>query len=131
MTRDSVDELLTRRWTQFADEVRSLLASPATKLGEALPPMEQGVYVLFDEYGTLTYAGIATNLFDRFRKHVSGDESHAIQRALAERFPDRTERRKFMKENVSAKWQIIRDPLRLADLERLLIWLNQPIWNRR
>jgi hypothetical protein len=79
----------------------------------------------------MTYVGIAANLCDRFRKHVSGDESHAIQRALAERFVDRTARRSFIKENVRAKWIVQKDPARLADLERLLIWLYQPTWNRR
>jgi excinuclease UvrABC nuclease subunit len=128
---DSIESLFERRWQQFAADIRSLLGSPPCNLGNARPPEEPGVYVLFDEYTTMTYAGIAIDLCDRFHKHVSGDESHAIQRALAERFPDRTARRKFIKENVQAKWLVTKDATRLADLERLLIWLYQPVWNRR
>lgn len=128
---DSIDALLNRRWMQFASDVRSLLERTGITLGEATPPRESGVYVLFDEYAMLTYVGIATNLCDRFHKHISGDESHAIQRALVDRFPDRTERRTFMKENIRAKWLVYNDAARLADLERLLIWLYQPAWNRR
>ena len=67
---DSIDTILTRRWDQFANEVRSLLSSPACTLGEATPPKAPGIYVLIDEYTTITYAGIATNLCDRFHKHI-------------------------------------------------------------
>jgi excinuclease UvrABC nuclease subunit len=123
---DSIESLLQRRWKQFAVDVRALLGSSTYNLGNACPPEESGIYVLFDEYTTLTYAGSAANLCDRFHKHVSGDESHAVQRALADRFPDRSERRTFIKENVQAKWLVISDPIKIADLERLLIWLYQP-----
>jgi excinuclease UvrABC nuclease subunit len=128
---DSMDSLISRRWEQFGGDVRSLLSRPGCKLCEIDSPCEPGIYILFDEFSTLTYAGMAANLCDRFHKHVSGDESHAIQRALAERFPDRAERRRFIKENVQAKWLVMHNRNRLADLERLLIWLYQPIWNRR
>jgi excinuclease UvrABC nuclease subunit len=128
---ESIESLLTRRWDQFADDLRQLLSGRACTLGEALAPRESGIYVLFDEHTTLTYAGMARDLCDRFHKHISGDESHAIQRALAERFTDRTERRKFIKENVQASWRVVSGAVRLADLERLVIWLYQPSWNRR
>jgi excinuclease UvrABC nuclease subunit len=94
---DSLETLLARRWEQFADDIRVLMSQSSWQLREAAPPRESGVYVLFDEYSTLTYAGLAKNLADRFCKHISGDESHTIQRALADRFPDRIERRKFIK----------------------------------
>ncbi len=128
---DSIDTLLQRRWEQFAGEIRSLLQTPAITLGETRPPKEAGVYILFDEYTTIAYVGIAKDLYDRFCKHISGDESHAIQRALADRLPNRLERRKFIKEHVRAKWLVHSDATRLADLERLLIWLYQPPWNKR
>jgi excinuclease UvrABC nuclease subunit len=128
---DSIDSLLTRRWDHFADDVRSLLRGDALTLGEADPPSQSGIYALLDEYMTITYVGIAVNLCDRFHKHISGDESHAIQRALTDRFPDRVERRQFIKENVRVKWLLVSESTRLADLERLLIWLYQPPWNRR
>ncbi len=128
---DSIDSLLKRRWEQFAGNIRSLLANPTCELGKAQPPRELGVYVLFDEYTTLAYAGISANLSDRFLKHVSGDESHAIQHALSVRFPDRVERRRFIKDRVQVKWLVVHDPNKLADIERLLIWLYEPIWNRR
>jgi excinuclease UvrABC nuclease subunit len=128
---DSIESLLQRRWDQFSGDVRLLLRSPSVAFGHESPPRASGVYVLFDEYSTIAYVGIAADLNDRFCKHVSGDESHAIQRALAQRFPDRVERRRFIKENVQAKWLVSDDLVRLADLERLLIWLYQPPWNRR
>jgi excinuclease UvrABC nuclease subunit len=128
---DSIDDLLARRWQQFSSDIRSLLVSPAREFGSAMPPRSPGVYILQDEFQTYTYVGIATDLQDRFRKHLSGDESHAIQRAYAVRFPDRSDRRDFIRANIWAKWLVIEDPIRLGDMERILIWLLQPVWNRR
>ena len=128
---DSLDDLLLRRWQQFSIEVKSLMQGSSDTLGEATPPEESGVYVLFDEYTTISYVGVAVNLRDRLHKHISGDESHAIQRAYEDRFPDRTERRDFIKCNVRAKWLLVRDRHKAADFERLLIWLFQPLWNRQ
>jgi excinuclease UvrABC nuclease subunit len=130
-TMDDLREKLLQRWEQFSREVMSLFRSEGYALGQANPPDEPGVYVLLDET-TVVYVGIATNLNDRLRnKHISGDESHAIQRAYADRFPDRIERRGFIKQHVRAKWLVLNDPGRAADLERLLIWLYEPSWNRR
>lgn len=131
-TNDDLREKLLQRWERFSLEVVSLMRSDPYTLGEADPPHEPGVYVLLDEEKSVVYVGIAANLNDRLRnKHISGDESHAIQRAFANQFPDRIERRRFIKENVRAKWLIVTDPNRAADLERLLIWLFAPTWNRR
>lgn len=130
--KNSYDDLAMQRWTEFSIEVESLLQSRPYALSEADPPNSPGVYVLYDENMTLTYAGIATDLRNRLlNKHVSGDESHAIQRAFRNRFPDRASRREFIKRNVRAKWMLVQDPARAADLERLLIWLFQPAWNLR
>ena len=129
---DSLDDILIRRWDQFSLDVKSLMRSDSRALGEADPPEEPGAYILLDEYMTIVYVGIAGNLRDRLvSKHVSGDESHALQRAYADRFQDRSQRREFIKQNVWTKWLPVTDPVRLADLERLLIWLLQPPLNRR
>ena len=126
---DSINDLLMQRWRQFSSEVELLMRCAPLTLGNAHPPEERGVYVFYDENETISYVGIAANLHDRFHKHVSGDESHAIQRAYKDRFPDRTLRRRFIKDNVRAKWLILNTPYMCADLERLIIWLLQCPWN--
>ncbi len=63
-------------------------------------------------------------------KHLSGDDNHAIQRAFKEQFPDRFLRREHMKVHVCARWLVVPDPARTSALERLLIWLYKPEWNR-
>jgi excinuclease UvrABC nuclease subunit len=132
MMESSNDALAMQRWKEFSTEVESLLQSPSQVLGEANPPNTSGVYVLYDENMTLSYVGIATDLRNRLlNKHLSGDESHAIQRAYKLEYPDRAARREFIKHNVRAKWMQVDDPARAADLERLLIWLFQPPWNLR
>ena len=128
---DSIDDLLMRRWRLFSSEVETLMRSTPHFLGEADPPEERGVYMFFDENATISYVGIAANLRDRLHKHVSGDESHAVQRAYKDRFPDRTLRRKFIEDKVRARWLSVSDPEKSADLERLIIWLFQPPWNQR
>lgn len=126
------DELAMRRWGEFSQEVDSLLERPPHTLGEANLPSSPGVYVLYDENMTLSYVGIATDLRDRLlSKHISGDESHAVQRAYRSKFPNREKRREFIKQQVQVKWTTIDEPARAADLERLLIWLFQPAWNLR
>jgi excinuclease UvrABC nuclease subunit len=128
---DSIEDRLMGRWQLFSARIESLLQSDSIPIGEANPPEEPGIYVLLDESMRVLYVGLATNLRDRLHKHVSGDESHAIQRAFKEHFPDRSERRRFIKRNVSVKWELVDDPVQLADTERLLIWLLQPVWNRQ
>ena len=130
---DDLQAKVLQRWEQYSHDVESLLASPLYTLGEADPPEDPGVYLLLNGNTTITYVGKSTkSLHDRLlRKHLSGDESHAIQRALQKQFPDRFERRQYIRENVGAKWLVIDDPIRIADLERLLIWLFQPPWNRQ
>jgi fumarate hydratase class II len=41
---DSIELLLSRRWDQFAGDVRALLSGPACTLGEAMPTKEPGIY---------------------------------------------------------------------------------------
>jgi hypothetical protein len=116
---------LLQRWQQFSSDVESLLRSPSYPLAEADLPKVPGVYVIIDEQLQACYVGKATrSLRDRvLSKHVSGDESHALQHAYKDRFPNRLERRKFLRENLRVKWLRVDDLVRIADLERLLIWL--------
>jgi excinuclease UvrABC nuclease subunit len=129
---DEIQLRMLRRWDQFFSDVKALLQSPSHRIIEADLPSEPGVYIIVDEQLEHCYVGKATrSLQDRVViKHVSGDESHALQRAYMNRYPDRLERRKYIKENLKVKWLQISDPQRLADLERLLIWLLQPLHNR-
>lgn len=64
--------------------------------------------------GEIQYVGEAKGsggLRDRLlQKHISGDESHAKQRAMQNRFPDRMRRREYIRNNVAAKWVLIDDP---------------------
>lgn len=131
MSIESIDDLLERRWREFADDVKRLTAGHAAPLGQANLPEQPGIYLLLDEREVIAYVGIAANLRDRLNRHVSGDESHAGQRAFQDQLPDRSRRRIYIKEHVQAKWLQVEDWQRLADLERLLIWLLQPAWNRR
>ena len=115
---DDLSKLMLERWQQFLPLVNELMRSTSFTLGEATPPNESGVYMLYDEEEMVRYVGKATGssgLQDRLlRKHVSGDESHAIQRAYVKRFPDRSKRRIFIKEKVRAKWITI--PIQLWSL---------------
>ena len=116
------------------DDVAALLAAPSVLLGVANPPDVSGVYMLSvgDE---IVYAGEAKGskgLRDRLlRKHISGDDNHAIQRAYKAEFPDRALRRNHIKSAVSARWLPIADPARVSTVERFLIWLYEPPWNEK
>jgi excinuclease UvrABC nuclease subunit len=129
---DEIQSRMLRRWDQFFSDVTALLQSPSYRIVEADLPSAPGVYIIVDEQLQDCYVGKATrSLQDRvINKHVSGDESHALQRAYMNRYPDRLERRNYIKENLKVKWLHISDTQKLADLERLLIWLLQPMHNR-
>jgi hypothetical protein len=74
----------------------------------------------------------AKGLRDRLlSKHISGDDNHAIQRAFKPDFPDRGLRRDHIKRTVSARWLPIADPARVSTVERFLIWLYDPPWNKK
>lgn len=85
--------------------------------------------------GNVKYVGEAKGgkgLRDRLlSKHMSGDDNHAIQRAYKLDFPDRSLRREHIKKTVFARWLPIADPARVSVVERLLIWLYNPPWNRK
>ena len=84
---------------------------------------------------TVMYVGEAkgsNGLRDRLlSKHISGDESHAIQRAFVVAFPDRKLRRDHIKHTVAAKWVVIDDGGRIPAVEQFLIWLYDPEWNKK
>ena len=113
-------------------DVLSILSRSPVPLGKATPPTSIGVYI-FSVDNIITYVGEAKGslgLRDRLlNKHVSGDDRHAIQRALAVEFPDRQLRRAHLLEHVDVRWLELDDPGRVSAVERLLIWLLKPPWN--
>jgi hypothetical protein len=127
---DRLDEILAA----IAVDVRTLLASRAVPLAKADPPETSGVYVL-SVGEEVTYVGEAKGskgLRDRLlRKHISGDDGHAIQRAYLTDFPDRLKRRRHILEHVHARWLVISDPDRVSAVERVLLCLYRPAWNKK
>ena len=127
-----VDEL-GQCLAELRSDVEKLLLAVPVSLGAANPPNSTGVYMLLVDQKTV-YIGEAKGskgLRDRLlSKHLSGDDNHAIQRAFKESFPDRTHRREHIKNHVFVRWISIQDRARVSSLERLLIWLFKPAWNR-
>ena len=119
---------------EIAEDVRALRLAPAVPLGKASPPRTSGVYML-SVGGDVTYVGEAKGsggLRDRLlNKHLSGDDNHAIQRAYLLEFPDRAARRAHIREHVLARWHAIPDTDRASAVERILICLYQPPWNKK
>lgn len=118
----------------IGDDVAALLASPSVSLGMANPPNVPGVYMLLvdDEIVYVGEAKGSKGLGDRLlSKHMSGDDNHAIQRAFKPDFPDRGLRRDHIKRTVSARWLSIADTARVSTVERFLIWLYEPAWNKK
>lgn len=115
-------------------DVEELMRAPSVSLGVAAPPNSPGVYVLLVD-DRVVYVGEARGakgLKDRLlSKHLSGDDNHAIQRAFKDKFPDREERRAHIKKVVFARWLAVNDHNRVSALERLMIWLLDPEWNRK
>src|SRR5882672_11870437 len=127
MPPSSVEEALAL----VRDDVDKLLATLPELLGLARPPNVHGVYMFLVD-GAVMYVGEAKGregLRDRLlSKHISGDDSHAIQRAYKLDFPDRALRREHIKKTVFARWLTIADPARVSAVEQLLIWLYNPPW---
>jgi hypothetical protein len=115
-------------------DIEDLLSAPLMLLGAASPPSDNGVY-MFVHDSTIVYVGEAEGsggLYDRLlRKHLSGDDNHALQRAFKEQFPNRRERRDHLGNNIHVRWVSISDPDRVAAVERLAIWLFRPPWNKK
>jgi excinuclease UvrABC nuclease subunit len=111
--------------------ITQLLAAPPVLLGEAKPPATPGVYAFVHE-AQIRYIGEARNLADRLlRKHLSGDEGHILQHVFAPAYPDRLQRREFIKGNVHAQWVCLPDAATASVVERVLIWTLRPEWNRK
>jgi hypothetical protein len=119
---------------EFSQAVERLLAAEALVIGESDPPKLPGVYAFVID-GEHIYVGEAKGsggLYDRIvRKHVSGDEGHALQRHFRVNFPDRTIRRDHIMRNVQVKWVVIEDYLLVSVVERMAIWLLNPPLNRK
>ena len=130
--RDSWRNRRDDGWELFSQDLESLVTSSEILLSDASPPDSYGVYAFVFE-NVIHYVGEAKGsggLYDRIiKKHISGDDSHALQRQFKSRYPDRSERRKFILSNISVKWVVIDDPDRVSVVERLAIWLFEPQWN--
>jgi hypothetical protein len=117
----------------IAEDVQAVLKAPAVPLGKATPPFTSGVYVL-SVGNEVTYVGEAKGskgLRDRLlSKHLYGDDNHAIQRAYLEDFPNRLLRRDHIRANVLVRWLEIADRDRVSAVERVLICLCHPAWNK-
>ena len=118
----------------FEEAIRQLFEADSHLLGSANPPTDIGVYALFYE-GELKYVGEAKGrkgLRDRLlSKHLSGDDGHTMQKVFISTYPDRSDRRKYIKNNVSAKWLAMDCPDTVSAIERLLIWALKPEWNAK
>lgn len=116
----------------FTTSIDSLFAAIPCYIGESNPPGDPGVY-LFLLNDHVIYVGEAKGsggLRDRIlRKHVAGDERHALQRYFKNDFPDRAVRREHIKRNVQVKWVVVSDDF-VSIVERLAIWLLNPPLNR-
>jgi excinuclease UvrABC nuclease subunit len=132
---DPLEARMLERWRAFSSDVQQLLNSERVPICDANPPDLHGIYIFYDEAEECCYVGQAQGskgLSDRIlSKHVCGADSHALQRAYKTRYPDRRERRTFIKEKVRVQWLAIEGADRIDDLERLLIWLLQPALNLR
>lgn len=115
-------------------DFHALVAAPEYTWGKARPPRTSGVYA-FVEDGKIIYVGEAKGsggLWDRLmRKHMSGDDNHAMQRAFLERYPDRLERRNHMAGNLRVKWIEVSLQERVSALESLAIMVLNPVYNRK
>lgn len=116
------------------NDIAALLSVAPVLLGRADPPAVNGVYML-SIGDVVKYVGEAKGsggLRDRLlRKHLSGDDGHAIQRAYLAEFPDRRLRREHIKVTVMARWTAIEDRGRVSTVEQVLIWLYDPEWNKK
>lgn len=115
-------------------DIERLLYIAPVLLGVASPPRKNGVYMLL-EGDVIRYVGEAKGsggLRDRLlSKHISGDDRHAVQRAFLTQFPDRALRRDHIKRTVSARWIEIEDHGRVTAVEKTLIWIYEPEWNKQ
>lgn len=131
----NLSEIAKKRLAETLPSVKLMLSQEKLSVRESAPPQSNGVYIFYDESGEVSYVGQASGakgLKDRIKsKHVSGDDRHALQRAFVDRFPDRSERREYIKDNLTVSWIEIEDINIIGHTEHFLIWLFQPKWNRQ
>jgi len=111
----------------------SLLRAPRVTVGSAIPPRTNGVYAfsIDDEIIYVGEAAGSSGLEDRIlSKHVSGDEGHALQSEYKAQFPDRRDRRSFIKSAVSVQWVEVPDSLMVSLVEKLAIATIKPRLNK-
>ena len=116
---------------QVVDEF--LVIERAEPLGTAKPHYSPGVYALFFE-GERVYIGVArgkNGLRNRKRNYVGGDDGHTTHREFLSIMPDKKERSAFIKTNVSMAWHMTETAEIAEELERELISIIQPKWNRQ
>lgn len=132
---DNWEDSFDRLTSQLKVDMQNLLSARPCLMDEADPPSKPGVYMIHDHNQQLAYIGEAKGsggLRDRLlSKHMSGDDSHAIQRAYKTSYPDRKERREFIRNNVSARWVETVNASSAVALERIAILIFDPPWNRK
>lgn len=128
-------ENLSKVMPELEGYISKLMDSPRVLFGEANPPRKPGAYIIYDHDKNLSYIGEAKGsggLRDRLlNKHLSGDDNHAIQRAYKVSHPERPLRREYIKNNVSVRWVETPDANTALAVERLLILMFSPVWNRK
>ena len=110
-----------------------LVATPPIIVGRAMPPSTSGVYAfsLEDEIVYVGESAGSRGLRDRIKsKHLSGDDSHALQAAFLFEFPDRKARRAHLKEKIGVRWVEIPDSLLVSVVEKLAIFVLKPRFNQ-
>lgn len=122
---------LASGFQSFTVSIESLIAATPCYIGESNPPRDPGVYI-FLLNDQIIYVGEAKGsggLRDRIlNKHVSGDETHALQRQFKDEISDRSVRREYIKRNIKVKWVVVSDDS-VPVVERLAIWLLNPPLN--
>jgi hypothetical protein len=133
MLNEHLSKKIEKSLTNAKRYLEILLSTPPILLGMASPPKKNGVYA-FSLDGEIIYVGEALGLKglrDRIlSKHVSGDESHAFQKALQIDFPDRGARRAHMKSTLHVQWVEIPDSLAVSTVEKLAIEVLEPRVNK-
>lgn len=128
-------ESLTKLMPELEGYISKLMDTGKELFGEANPPREPGAYIIYDHESKLSYIGEAKGsggLRDRLlSKHLSGDDDHAIQRAYKDSYPDRALRREYIKKNVRVRWVATPDANTALAVQRLLILIFNPSWNRK
>ncbi|SOO23855.1 hypothetical protein XFF6991_310025 [Xanthomonas phaseoli pv. phaseoli] len=93
--------------SRLQEDAEALLRTEAAPLCVADPPNGAGVdmFLVGGEIVYISEAKGSQSLRDRLlRKHVSGDDNHACQRAFKEQFLDQVLRREHIKANAYARW---------------------------